>query len=153
MTQLAESVEVLPGRIRAKISLDDAGCWLWTAATDPDGYGRVGWEGRNRKAHRIVYQLLRGSLPAELDHTCRIRHCVNPAHLEDVSHAENVGRGDLGETLRRKFAAPRSCPQGHPMVGDNLLVQKTKAGHPNRKCRICARAAMARFKAKRAAAT
>lgn len=147
-------VDLLPPRIVAKIVVDDAsGCWLWAAALDDQGYGRVSWEGRNRKAYRIVWLLLREAIGEglELDHVCKVRRCVNPDHLEPVTHAENVGRGELGETLRSKYAAPRNCPQGHALEGDNLIVASTKAGHPNRKCRTCRDAAVARFKERKAA--
>lgn len=146
-------MEGLPARIVAKIAVDaTTGCWLWTAAVDDDGYGRVSWERRNRKAYRIVWTLLRGPIPSGLepDHQCRVRLCVNPDHLELVTHAVNVARGHLGQTLRLKFSAPRTCPQNHPIVGRNLIVSTTKAGHPNRKCRACANAAAARSRGRQA---
>ena len=77
-----------------------SGCWLWTGAVNADGYGtfHVGMiAGRQRVAyaHRIAYGLLRGPIPAglELDHAvCGTRHCVNPAHLDPVTHAVNMQR-------------------------------------------------------------
>ena len=146
-------MESLPARIRSKISVSADGCWLWTAAVDDQGYGRVGWEGKNRKAYRVVYLLLRGSIEEgkELDHLCRVRLCVNPDHLEPVTHAVNMERGELRRVLREKWSAPRTCPQGHPMTGENLVIRKSR-GRPNRKCRICEKAAIARFKERQRAA-
>ena len=74
------------------------GCWLWRGSLDPDGYGQAFNHrlGRVDKAHRVVWEHYYGPLPrrggAELDHTCRSRACVNPQHLELVTHRENRRR-------------------------------------------------------------
>lgn len=71
------------------------GCWLYPQ-TDRLGYGVVKAPGgKNVGAHRVVYESLVGPVPdgLELDHLCAVRNCVNPAHLEPVTHAENVRRG------------------------------------------------------------
>lgn len=59
------------------------------------GYGRVQHDGVPTPAYRVVYELAVGPIPAGLvlDHLCRVIACVNPAHLEPVTHAENVRRG------------------------------------------------------------
>ena len=66
-------------------------CWLWTGHLDRNGYGKVG----NRLAHRMAYTMVKGVIPEglSLDHLCRVHNCVNPDHLEPVTHAENVRRG------------------------------------------------------------
>src|SRR3990167_11363030 len=72
------------------------GCWLWTGYVDPRyGYGRYGAKGNRYQAHRLVYELLRGSIPkgVGLDHLCRVRACVNPSHLEPVDCRTNLLRG------------------------------------------------------------
>jgi hypothetical protein len=73
-----------------------SGCWLWLGASDKQGYGRFhrcpGWKDR---AHRVAYELFVAFIPEKsvLDHRCRTRCCVNPAHLEPVSDNENKRRG------------------------------------------------------------
>src|SRR5690606_41159824 len=73
-------------RLFAKIMFNPAdldGCWLWVAATNGDGYGRITRDGRSIYAHRATYELYRGPIPPgrEVDHTCHVTRCVNPEHL------------------------------------------------------------------------
>lgn len=71
------------------------GCWEWLRARHPDGYGAA-WDGKRvRRAHRVMYERLVGPIPTGLvlDHLCRNPGCVNPAHLEPVTDAVNLRRG------------------------------------------------------------
>lgn len=69
-------------------------CWLWIGTVDRWGYGQMKWQGRRPGSHRVAYELLVGPIPEglTLDHLCRVPGCVNPAHLEPVTQAENNRR-------------------------------------------------------------
>jgi len=99
-------------RFDAKYRIDESGCWLWTASLNAGGYGQFasGSIG-TRLAHRWRWEMENGPVPEglELDHLCRVRHCVNPAHLEPVTRRENLLRG---ETLTAKNAAADALPEG-----------------------------------------
>jgi hypothetical protein len=77
------------------------GCWLWTPQPDANGYGRISINDRVQYAHRVSWETFIGPIPEGLtiDHLCRVRRCINPAHLEPVTLAENV---------RREMSARRS---------------------------------------------
>jgi hypothetical protein len=67
-------------------------CWLWTAGKFTQGYGNFTVSGKSVKAHRFAYELLRGAIPdgLDLDHKCRNRACVNPAHLRPATRKQNM---------------------------------------------------------------
>lgn len=96
----AEYVERADARFWAKVDkTGDDGCWIWRACTYPSGHGAFGFRGLpspDIAAHRYSYARLVGSVPLglELDHLCGTPGCVNPAHLEPVTHRENILRGD-----------------------------------------------------------
>lgn len=82
-------------RFESFVSRDPDGHWYWTGCISDNGYGQIGVGTGIMHAHVVAWQLFRGPIPAGLepDHTCRIRHCINPDHLELVTHAENCRRG------------------------------------------------------------
>lgn len=88
----------------------DGGCWVWQGAKR-GGYGRVKLAGKTQEAHRVSYEFHIGHIPdgLVLDHLCRNRACINPAHLEPVTQEENIRRGDQGspEAMRRHWATRR----------------------------------------------
>jgi hypothetical protein len=115
------------------IDKQPGGCWLWKGHIDNyrhnRGYGRYGGPGQRRQAHRLIYELLRGPVPKhlDLDHLCRIRHCVNPDHLEIVTRRTNLLRG---KGLAAVNARKTQCPKGH------LYDAKNSSG---RFCSTCQR--------------
>jgi integrase len=106
----------LPDRFWSKCFPEpNSGCWMWFGAREHDGYGVLGRGRRgegNIKAHRLAYETLVGDVPddLELDHLCRTPECCNPAHLEAVTHAENLRRGSPGRKPLMQ------CKRGHAMV-------------------------------------
>lgn len=75
-------------------------CWVWRRSTNNTGYGSASVNGRSVMAHRHYYITRVGEIGPglELDHLCRVRSCVNPDHMEPVTHAENVRRGSRVKT-------------------------------------------------------
>lgn len=73
---------------------DKNGCWIWQGYIGPHGYGGVRFQGRSIMAHRASYILTNGEIPedAVIDHLCSVKSCINPSHLEAVSHRLNIQR-------------------------------------------------------------
>ncbi len=114
----------------------NSGCWLWLGAVTHDGYARAGTGAfGTRYAHRIIFERERGPIPAglELDHVCRVRSCVNPAHLEIVSHRENNARGTSPTS---GHARKTHCFRGHAFDEKNTYSWRRA---PGRYCRACRR--------------
>lgn len=115
-----------------------SGCWEWTSHINKWGYGEFYYAGGIKFAHRVSYELHHGPIPSgfQVDHLCRNRSCVNPAHLEAVTQAENILRGTspTAENARKTH-----CIRGHELSGYNLYIRKDRPGR--RQCRECSRIA------------
>lgn len=117
-------------RFWAKVEKTDT-CWLFTGALDKDGYGKFHTVVplSPRMAHRYAYELLVGPIEEamQIDHLCRVKACVNPAHLEPVTQQENMHRAP------HKNRGKPFCKNGHPFDEAN-----TRVGPDGRRtCREC----------------
>lgn len=125
----------------AKAERSPDGCWLWTGYIDAKGYGVLGIGGKRlSKAHRFSYERFVGPIPAGkcLDHLCRVRHCVNPVHLEPVTNQENVIRGNAARPPRV------ACVKGHAFSEQNTYINQ----RGKRECRTCRAEAVKRYREK-----
>lgn len=112
-------------------------CWLWNMSLSKDGYGSY----KGRGAHRASYEFSKGQIPEglEIDHICRNRSCVNPKHLEAVTHEENIKRGVYGDRswVRKIHGDKTQCKRGHKYSGENLRIEKRTDGGIARRCKEC----------------
>lgn len=125
----------LEERFWAKVQRTDS-CWVWTGALTHKGYGVFhDYGNRTIQSHCFAYEHFVGSIPGdlEIDHLCRNRACVNPAHLEPVTHRTNILRGT---------ALITHCPQGHAY--DEANTRFDLQGH--RLCRTCRNTAVKDYK-------
>lgn len=106
------------------------GCLRWQGTHHSAGYGLIG----KAYAHRVAFECVYGPIPdgLEIDHVatrgCRYRDCVEPTHLEAVTHPENVRRSARVQAQ----IARTHCPRNHEYAGHNLIVRRGK-----RECRTC----------------
>ncbi len=142
----SHSVPDLSFPIRENHSLEDRGhsspCWIWQGVTQSGGYGTAAHHGWRGMAHRLYYEAYKGGIPdgMDIDHLCRERSCVNPDHLEPVTHLENCLRGD---TSAGRVARTGQCKHGHDLTVDGAYIYRRNA---SRICRECNRLNMRRRK-------
>jgi HNH endonuclease len=138
-----------------------SGCWIWTANTTKQyqrgrgswGYGKF-WptSGQGVLSHRFAYEALVGAIPQalDLDHRCRQRSCCNPAHLEPVTRAENIRRGEWDPSKSSALAIPdhrrraesiTHCKHGHEFTDENMYRDGNR-----RICKTCSRERYLRVK-------
>lgn len=134
IVQQKQDVESYIEKYVAKLP-EAPGCWLWLGSVSTGGYGytsRGAIAGRSPRAHRAVYEYYRGPIPAglTLDHLCRVRRCVNPAHLEPTSTRENLLRG-VGHAA--KNARKTHCAHGHSFTPENTKLRL----NGSRRCLAC----------------
>ena len=120
---------ILPGHVGRSGELTP--CLPWTASGVGAGYGQFWVRERMVLAHRFAYEMVVGSIPdgLSLDHLCRVRHCVNPDHLEPVTQKENVLRGVNFNSTKA------NCPK----CGGAYTPYTRPSGRTRRQCRACIR--------------
>lgn len=126
---------------RWSVPVPESGCWLWLGSIDRCGYGKMcNRRDRESLAHRNSYRAFVGPIPQglEIDHLCKVRCCVNPLHLQAVTHRENVVRGDAATSPNLYNRRKTYCKRGHELAGENLRVKIYK-GKKSRLCLICTR--------------
>ena len=115
-------------------TIPESGCWVWSGRLTTPGYATYYLEGQYMNIHRYAYELWKGPIPEGLtiDHLCRVRCCVNPDHLEAVSHRENLLRGESPSARNHQKT---HCFRGH--LFDDVNTRFNKRG--SRDCRQCDR--------------
>lgn len=102
----------------------NSGCWLWLGSLKHDGYSTGG-------QHARAYEAFHGPIPRglEIDHLCNVPSCVNPDHMEVVTHSENMKR----RFARERGHDIRALKEGHCARGHDLAITRRASGH----CKCC----------------
>lgn len=140
--------ERLPAGLWAKTTVNpETGCWEWQGWRNHAGYARAKFAGETQvlRLHRRTYAAVHGEIPdgMTIDHLCRVRHCINPVHLEAVSQRENALRGN---TVNAANLAKTHCLRDHPFDEQNTY----RYPDGRRGCRACMAIARAAYQARRA---
>ncbi len=133
---LSRGIAPFPARFWSKVTKTET-CWIWTSTFNHAGYGQFTLDGRTRRAYQLAYIEAFGPIPAglEVHHVCANRACVNPAHLEAVTHRTNLLHSDGPTAVNARKAV---CIRGHAL--DGLQSSGT------RRCRTCLREDQRRYR-------
>jgi len=118
-----------------------APCWDWDSGLNRLGYGLFKLHPKNVSAHRFSFELLRTEdiSELELDHLCKNRKCVNPEHLDPVTHQEHMRR-QAEEVFNRPL-----CINGHDWQSEGTYFFTPSGG---RKCWVCRRITLDKYNRK-----
>lgn len=119
-------------------------CWMWTGHINPEnGYGMFmtgdrtspGGHPEPTQAHIVSLRLAGKDVPdgQERDHFCRQRACVNPGHIDPVTHRENIKRG---VSMVADYMEADTYRCGHPKNSEHSYYRPDGKGQF---CGTCAR--------------
>jgi len=116
--------------------LNRTDCWEWQGHRRELGYGIFCFKYKRLHAHRVSYEIAKGPIPEglEIDHLCKNPPCVNPSHLEAVTHLENMNRSDLRKNQKEWAITRTHCKKGHLFDENN-----TRINNGRRICKTCAK--------------
>lgn len=150
---LRTSGGALVERLLAKVAVDPDGCWIFGGCLSGNGYGNLRDGAQMVSAHRASYEIFVGPIPPGLviDHLCRVRACVNPAHLEPVTSQANVRRSP--ETVATIWGDRIHCAHGHEFTPENTrhVPRHDNPDKTFRQCRTCRRIYAAALNARKRA--
>lgn len=137
-------------RFNKKFSIIPSGCWIWTGAKCPKGYGFMSVGKSLWRAHRISWTIKNGPIPPRMDicHKCDTPSCVNPDHLFVGTRADNI-HDMIAKGRWKPLSRKQVCYNGHRLTEDNIKVQRGKSGEINRTCRMCYNLAQKAFRKRR----
>lgn len=148
--------EIELNRFLNKINKQENGCWIWTGATKTgrirngkgEKYSVCTLRRKNEQAHRVLFRHYKREIQQglEIDHLCRNTLCVNPDHLEAVTHSENVKRGTSWHKVAKIQKDKTHCPQGHEYTKENTYMHNNQ-----RHCRECVRNRAREYQARKRA--
>ena len=127
--------------------VQDDGCWLSRYSIGSHGYAQIGWQDRGKVtmvlAHRAAWVAENGQVPLgmTLDHVCKVRRCVNPAHLRLLPNRENARR------INGEDFPLGGCRKGHPNTELVPITRRNKAGERRTglTCGVCMKESRARW--------
>lgn len=139
---MARKAGCLKKRFWSNVSATSAeGCWKWNGPISVYGYGRLMESIGNRKtkqlmAHRFAYEQVIGKIEEgmTIDHVCRNKSCVNPAHMEVVTRGENSIRSHSKNMMAMR---ENCCTKGHKIEKENVIKETRKNGKERFRCKIC----------------
>jgi hypothetical protein len=138
-------------RLSARIEITEDGCWVSQYSVGSHGYAQVGWNENGQSfvtvAHRAMWIAVNGDIPEGMtvDHLCKNRPCINPAHLRLLSNYENSRRNN-GNDFELGV-----CAYGHPDSELVAIRRKSKTGEPrlSMTCGVCKKARYTKYNHKK----
>lgn len=123
----------LPENLHERIAVTDEGCWEWRGWRHERGYGRMRRDKKQVYVHRYLYEKMVAPVPEgkEIDHRCANPPCVNPDHMEPVTHSENNARHWKANPKPRLS----HCKHGHELTDENRYVRPDNGKHQCKECK------------------